>query len=129
MTLRKEMGMAILFITHNLGIVAQIADRIAVMYAGRIVESGGVRQVFNGPSHPYTRALLNAVPRLGDLGKQRRLTPIPGSVPNIFEPRQGCAFFPRCAHAIAGTCDRTEPPSLPVGDGAVECYLAEREAV
>jgi oligopeptide/dipeptide ABC transporter ATP-binding protein len=129
MTLRQEMGMAILFITHNLGIVAQIADRIAVMYAGRIVESGDVRRVFREPVHPYTRALLNAVPRLGDLGQARRLAPIPGTVPNIFEPREGCAFFPRCAQSIAGTCDRDVPPFRSVGDGAVECYLAEREAV
>jgi peptide/nickel transport system ATP-binding protein len=94
--LQHELGMAILFITHDLGIVAQMADRVAIMYAGRIVESGPVGDMFRHPAHPYTRALLAAVPRLGDLDQRRKIKPIAGSVPNIFDAPPGCRFHPRC---------------------------------
>ena len=95
-SLKRELGMAILFITHDLGIVAQMADRVAIMYSGRIVESGPVREIFRRPAHPYTRALLEAVPRLGDIDRSRRIQPIAGSMPNIFEVPTGCRFHPRC---------------------------------
>ena len=98
-TLREESGMGLLFITHDLGVVAEIADQVAVMYAGRIVEEGDVRGVFEQPRHPYTRALLQSLPRLDRTGtaEKRALAPIPGQVPSPLLLPQGCAFAPRCA--------------------------------
>ena len=123
-TLQREFGMAILFITHDLGIVAQMADRVAIMYSGRIVESGPVREIFRHPAHPYTRALLEAVPRLGDLDRRRthpadrRLDaqhlrraarlPLPSALPG----RRSCRAAPAsCRRSIArgGTCRRLHP--------------------
>jgi oligopeptide/dipeptide ABC transporter ATP-binding protein len=129
-TLRRELGMAILFITHDLGIVAHLADKVAIMYAGAIVERGDVRAIFRTPAHPYTRALLAAVPRLGDLDRAKRLTAIAGSVPNIYEPPTGCPFHPRCPHRIVGVCDTIAPPAIRVsGSHVVSCVLAMPEPV
>ena len=108
--LQRDLGMAILFITHDLGIVAQMADHVAVMYSGRIVESGPVRDIFRRPAHPYTRALLEAVPRLGDIDRNRRIRPISGSVPNIFDAPPGCRFHPRCPVAVLPRCAELQPP-------------------
>jgi oligopeptide/dipeptide ABC transporter ATP-binding protein len=119
--LQREFGMAILFITHDLGIVAQMADRVAIMYAGRIVESGAVRAIFRHPAHPYTRALLEAVPRLGDLEQRRRIRPIAGSVPNIFAAPAGCRFHPRCPVADPARCATQAPPRFERNGHAVEC--------
>jgi peptide/nickel transport system ATP-binding protein len=128
--LRRELGMAILFITHDLGIVAHLADKVAIMYAGQIVERGDVRSIFRNPRHPYTRGLLAAVPRLGDLHRSRGLAAIAGAVPNIYEPPSGCLFHPRCAHRIAGVCDAALPASVEVGEQHfVNCVLAQREAL
>jgi peptide/nickel transport system permease protein len=112
-TLRAEQGggMGLLFITHNLGVVAEIADRVLVMYAGRIVEEGDVRDIFAAPRHPYTIGLLRGVPRLGrarEAGRKRRLQAIPGTVPNPLALPAGCAFAPRCAYAVA-LCRETAP--------------------
>lgn len=116
--LQKKNGMAILFITHNFGVVAEIADRVMVMYAGRIVEQGSVAQVLSSPRMPYTRGLLAAVPRfehaglgLGDLGT------IAGFVPDPAAPPKGCAFHPRCAFSIAGRCDSLAPALEDVEQG------------
>ncbi len=100
--LQAEMQMSVLFITHNLGVVAQIADRVAVMYAGRIVEQGGVREVFGRPLHPYTRALLQSIPRVegGGHDPARRLLSIPGQVPSPAHLPGGCSYAPRCALAV-----------------------------
>jgi peptide/nickel transport system ATP-binding protein len=125
--LRDEMGMAILFITHDLGIVAQMADRVAIMYAGAIVETGAVREIFRKPSHPYTRALLEAVPRLGDLDERRRINPIAGSMPNLFEPPSGCRFHPRCPVAVHPRCSGETPPTYGTGNRLVECIHGEAE--
>ncbi len=97
--LQREQGMGLLFITHNMGVVAQIADRVAVMYAGRIVETAAVQDLFAQPRHPYTQALLKAMPR-HDRGDQR-LAAIPGAVPSIRAAVAGCAFAPRCAVKLA----------------------------
>ena len=118
--LQQDFGMAILFITHDLGIVAQMADRVAVMYSGRIVESGTVRDIFKRPAHPYTRALLEAVPRLGDIDRARRIRPIPGSVPNIFDVPRGCRFHPRCPVSVP-SCGVAEPPRHRLDHHEVEC--------
>ena len=93
--LREELGMAILLITHDLGVVARMAERVAVMYAGRLVETGAVDEMFNAPAHPYTAALLASAPRIETVEK---LEPIKGTPPNLIAPPPGCAFNPRCSH-------------------------------
>jgi len=125
--LRDELGMAILFITHDLGIVAQMADRVAIMYAGSIVETGNVREIFHTPGHPYTRALLDAVPRLGDIDERRRINPIAGSMPNVFEPPTGCRFHPRCPVAVLPRCSAERPPTFGSGGRLIECVHGEAE--
>jgi peptide/nickel transport system ATP-binding protein len=112
---QAEFGMGILFITHDLGVVAQMADDVAIMYAGKIVERGPVRAIFREPQHPYTMNLLRAVPRLVDLRSRRALDPIRGSVPSLFEMPEGCSFHPRCEFFMAGLCDRTAPQLVSVG--------------
>jgi oligopeptide/dipeptide ABC transporter ATP-binding protein len=108
--LRADLGTSVLLITHDLGVVAQTADEVAVMYLGRIVERAGVRRVFKAPRHPYTRALLHSLPSLSRKGE--RLPSIEGSVPSMMEIPRGCPFHPRCRHAEAGRCDVGEPPPL-----------------
>ncbi|MGR9138854.1 ABC transporter ATP-binding protein [Rhizobium leguminosarum] len=102
--LQRERGMAMLFVTHNLGVVAEIAHRVAVMYAGRIVEEGPVGEVFRNPKHPYTMGLLASMPRLGDAARMKqageKLAAIPGMVPSLMNMPSGCAFSPRCKFAI-----------------------------
>jgi peptide/nickel transport system ATP-binding protein len=102
--LRRELQLSMLFITHDLGVVAQIAGRIAVMYAGRIVEEGPVAEVLRAPRHPYTEGLLRAAPRL----TREKLVPIPGTVPSLDALSPGCAFAPRCPHHVA-ECDASVP--------------------
>jgi peptide/nickel transport system ATP-binding protein len=109
--LQAEFGMGILFITHDLGVVAQMADEVSIMYGGRIVERGPVRAIFRDPQHPYTMNLLRAVPRLVDLHRRRSLEPIRGSVPSLYDMPEGCSFHPRCEFFMAGRCD-AEPPKL-----------------
>jgi peptide/nickel transport system ATP-binding protein len=102
--LQRGRGMAMLFVTHNLGVVAEIAHRVAVMYAGRIVEEGPVGEVFRNPKHPYTMGLLASMPRLGDAARMKqageKLAAIPGMVPSLMNIPSGCAFSPRCKFAI-----------------------------
>jgi peptide/nickel transport system ATP-binding protein len=102
--LRRELKLALLFITHDLGVVAQVADRVAVMYAGRVIEEGPAREVFAKPRHPYTRGLLAASPTL----ERGKLTPIPGTVPQLTALPPGCAFEPRCTVRVAD-CVRAVP--------------------
>lgn len=118
--LQAERGMAMLFVTHNLGVVAEIADRLAVMYAGTIVETGSVGRVFAHPRHPYTRGLMRSVPRLGEATELKEagtpLPTIPGSVPTLAELPPGCPFAPRCPLAI-DACRAAFPPLADTGDG------------
>lgn len=116
--LREEIGMSILFITHNLGVVAEMADRVVVMYAGRAVEEADVVPTYKKPLHPYTMGLLNSVPRL-DLAAthQQRLEAIPGNVPNPLNLPQGCAFHPRCKFFKPGLCDADIPILQDAGNG------------
>ena len=113
--LQRERGMGILFVTHNLGVVAEIADRVVVMYAGRIVESGPVAEVFAHPRHPYTKGLLRSVPRLGQAVELKRTgTPLPtirGNVPSLRNLPPGCAFANRCDYAIEA-CNAAMPPLI-----------------
>jgi len=125
--LQRAHGLALIFITHNLGIVAKMCDQLAVMYAGRVVEAGPVRQVFRAPMHPYTRALLNSIPRMSD--KTQRLTAIDGQPPDLAALPPGCAFGPRCPSAF-DRCRMTEPPAFAREDGRIaRCWLAAPEAV
>jgi len=117
--LRQEAGMAILLITHDLGVVAQFADRVAVMYAGEIVEEAPVRELFRAPLHPYTRALLRALPRPGERG---RLDAIEGTVPSLRELPPGCAFSARCGEALP-RCAGEPPPVIAVEGRPVRCWL------
>ena len=123
----KDFGMAILFITHDLGVIAQTADRVAVMYLGRVVEKGTVRQVIRAPAHPYTSGLLNALPKLTDL--EAELTPVPGDIPSPLDRPRGCVFHTRCPVAIPGRCE-SEVPRYTQGkdDHVVACFLADEKA-
>lgn len=118
--------MAVLLITHNFGIVAETADRTAVMYAGRIVETGPTAEIFESPQHPYTEGLLGAIPTLGDrrrLGR-RRLREIPGIVPRLTRPRTSCSFAPRCDRRFEA-CFVAEPDPAEINPGhAVRCFAA-----
>ncbi|MGG5809061.1 ABC transporter ATP-binding protein [Falsiroseomonas sp. CW058] len=122
--LRAKHGMAVLFITHNLGVVAQIADRVAVMYAGEIVEQGPVGAIFADPRHPYTRALFSAIPRLDAAGQA--LSAIPGRVPPLDRMPQGCRFAPRCPLARAG-CEREQVLAGVAPGHAARCHVATGE--
>lgn len=120
--LQREHGLALIFITHNLGIVAKMCDRLVVMYAGRVVESGPVSHVFNTPAHPYTRALLNAIPRMSD--SRQRLTAIEGQPPDLAALPRGCAFAARCPDAF-DRCMKETPPAFNLGTGrTARCWLA-----
>ena len=122
--LQSELRTSVLFITHDLGVVAQIADRVVVMYAGRDVETGTVDEIFHSPLHPYTKSLLMSIPRLCKPGeKPERLTPIGGTVPNPADLPPGCAFHPRCLWATDARCSREEP-EVEVSDTghSVKCW-------
>ena len=110
--LQAEFGMGVLFVTHDLGVVAQIADRIVVMYAGKVMERGGVLDVFDHPAHPYTRRLLDCVPELGGDGGG-----IPGTLPDPRDPPDGCRFAPRCAHAEPACRTDGQPEEIDVRPG------------
>jgi len=108
--LQRELGMSLLMITHDLGVISEIADRVVVMYAGSIVEQASVRELFDRPLHPYTRALLRSIPNRDRDPRKSRLYSIAGSVPNLLDLKPGCKFFDRCPHAMADICLGTEPP-------------------
>ncbi len=114
--LQRERGMAIMLITHNLGVVAEMADDVVVMYLGRVVEQGNVDDIFHDPKHPYTKALLQSIPSIDSVPKQK-LPTISGSIPHPFNRPKGCPFHPRCVSSIAGRCDTEEPLLKPVGEG------------
>ena len=125
--LKEKTGAAILLITHDLGVVAEMAQRVVVMYAGRKVEEAAVNDLFDRPRHPYTRGLMSSIPRLGaKLGAGRRLAEIPGLVPSLREPIPGCAFATRCPHAVE-RCRVEAPPLEAKAPGhAVACWEADR---
>jgi oligopeptide/dipeptide ABC transporter ATP-binding protein len=119
--LQREHRLALIFITHNLGIVAKMCDQVAVMYGGRLVEWGPVTRIFDAPAHPYTRALLESIPRMGD-GRER-LTAIEGQPPDLAAPPTGCAFHPRCPEAMA-RCREEAPPETVLGPShTARCWL------
>ncbi|MGC6174153.1 ABC transporter ATP-binding protein [Lacrimispora sp. 38-1] len=120
--LQKDMGMAIIFITHDLGTVAQLCDRVAVMYLGRIVETATVREIFENPRHPYTKGLIGSVHKIGG-PKRERLYSIEGTVPPAMNLPERCGFYDRCSKRIKGVCDLKEPSLMPQGgDHQAACF-------
>ena len=124
--LKDEFNMAVMLITHDLGVVAEVAEDVAVMYMGKVVEEGDVYSIFENPQHPYTRALLASVPRIG-AARQRRLPAIRGMVPHPLARPSGCSFRTRCDAAIAGLCDQKEPRLLTSGSTRSACFLHDPE--
>lgn len=123
--LKQKTGTSILFITHDLGVVAEVCDDVVVMYSGRVVEKGDVRSIFASPSHPYTRGLLASIPKLGECAEE--LESIPGNVPNPKYMPQGCKFAPRCPCAF-DKCREEEPGFYDVGEGHMSrCWLCEKK--
>ncbi len=122
--LRERLGLGLVLVTHDLGVVAGVADRVAVMYAGKVAEEAAVDPLFADPRHPYTRGLLGSVPRIA--GGATRLTAIPGAPPRLGAREPGCAFAPRCALAHAACAE--EPPLRPAGSGAAACWAADEPA-
>jgi oligopeptide/dipeptide ABC transporter ATP-binding protein len=126
--LQGEFGMAIQYITHDLGVIAEVAEDVAVMYLGRIVESGSARQVLKNPQHPYTKGLMASIPRLGKKSN-KRLSAIPGNVPIPLDPPHQCGFFSRCEVALAGKCNADIPALTEVEPGhKVRCFLHSEKA-
>ena len=124
--IQRDTGVGIILITHDMGVAASMCDRVAVMYAGRVVESGDVRSIYANPRHPYTQGLLGSIPRLGQ--SRQRLAAIPGQPPSLLDPPSGCRFAARCAHRTP-RCDAQYPPEFTLGHGQrVACWLAEESA-
>jgi oligopeptide/dipeptide ABC transporter ATP-binding protein len=125
--LQEQRGMAIMLITHNLGVVAEMADHVVVMYLGRVVEEGPVDDLFHAPKHPYTQALLRSIPSIESTPRVK-LPTISGSVPHPYNRPSGCPFYPRCANFIPGTCDQQEPALVTVGERQkVSCFLYQAQ--
>jgi oligopeptide/dipeptide ABC transporter ATP-binding protein len=118
--LKSETGASILFITHDLGVIAEMAQKVVVMYAGKVMEAAEVTELFGNPKHPYTIGLMSSIPVLGTGKKQKRLSTIAGVVPSLFSLPEGCLFHDRCT--VAGKeCSRLEPPMTDLGNGHIVC--------
>ena len=125
--LQSDFDMSLIIITHDLAVIAQLADKVMIMYLGKDVETAPVNELFANPFHPYTRGLLSSIPKLGH-GNEQRLDPIPGSVPNVYEIPTGCPFHPRCPNFMADLCDKEEPPVYKVGANQfARCFLYRKE--
>lgn len=123
--MKKELHTSILLITHDLGVIAEMCDRVAVMYAGSIVEQASVTEIFENPKHPYTQGLWGAIPHLDK--EKETLAVIPGIVPDLSQPPGGCKFHPRCSFQFE-PCDQISPPLFQVSPGHfVSCYLYKEE--
>jgi peptide/nickel transport system ATP-binding protein len=126
--IQAERHLAVILITHDMGVIAEMVDTVAVMYLGKIVETGPVDTIFHAPKHPYTQALLRSIPSV--LAEPRsRLATISGSIPHPYARPQGCPFHPRCKDAMAGVCDRGQPAVTKLAeDHEVRCFLYEKQA-
>ena len=124
--LKEEIGTSMLLITHDLGVVAEMAEKVIVMYAGKVVESAGVQDIFKDPKHPYTRGLLSSMPSLNSTNK--RLNTIEGAVPKPTEFPKGCRFSPRCKFAKK-ICMNSEPPLCKIGDRSLSCWMETQEYI
>lgn len=128
--LQEQLGMAILYITHNLGVIAEMTEDVIVMYLGKVVERGDVDSIFHDPKHPYTRDLLKSIPKMTEDTKGKRLQAIKGMVPDPFSLPKGCSYHPRCQEFMAGVCDADEPPDIDLGNGRyTRCHLYTQEQV
>ena len=126
--LQEEVGMAVLLITHNLGVVAQMAQRVVVMYLGKVVEEGEVEDLFERPQHPYTQALLKSIPKATYYKQTTDLATIEGSIPSPYSRPEGCSFHPRCPQFMSGICDTVEPELLDLEPGhKASCLLYDPE--
>ena len=126
-TLKDQFGFSILFITHDLSLLVEFSDRIAIMYAGELIEIAPSREIFERPGHPYTRRLMNSFPTIS--GPRVELTGIAGSPPDLISPPSGCRFHPRCEVAIAGLCEQVPPPLYRIGpQHRAACHLLDKEA-
>lgn len=119
--LQQEKGISVILITHDLALVVQVAEIISIMYAGQIVEIGTAKEIYKDPKHPYTKALIAAVPRLRS--EDKKINFIPGTPPSLIDPKEGCRFYPRCAHAVEAC--RKDPPEFKTATGYVRCWLYE----
>ena len=127
--LKDDFGMSIMLITHDLGVVAEMADDVVVMYLGTVAESAGVVDIFHDAKHPYTQGLLRSIPKLGLRESGQRLDSIRGMVPDPYSRPDGCPYHPRCDQMIPGECDRVAPPSVGIGAGrSVRCLLYDSPA-
>jgi oligopeptide/dipeptide ABC transporter ATP-binding protein len=125
--IQEKSDLAVLYITHDLGVVAQVCDRVQVMYAGRIIETGDVRRIFKEPMHPYTKGLIESVPKIGP--KKQRLFQIDGQPPYLLDLPGGCSFWPRCTYAL-DICKKDYPPEIPIGESDyVRCWLHSKESL
>lgn len=127
-SLQNDLGMAIMYITHNLGVIAEMAEEVAVMYMGKVVEQSEIKSIFFTPLHPYTQALLSSIPHLDEtithLNRKRRLNVIKGMVPDPYSRLKGCTFYPRCPQMIPNICDQVEPKNVAANPGhMVRCHL------
>ena len=123
--MQKQTNMGLIMITHDMGIVAETCDRVAIMYAGRIVETGTVKRVFQSPAHPYTEALMQALPKIES--KSKKLFQIKGEPPNLLQLPSGCSFWPRC-HKVINICHIEFPPMIPVASGGeAACWLQQKD--
>ena len=126
-TLQNDFGMAIMYITHNMGVIAEMVDEVAVMYMGKVVEQTDVKTIFLDPLHPYTRGLLASIPQLNEsithVNRNRRLQTIKGMVPDPYTRLKGCPFYPRCPQMIPGLCDQVEPKNVVKPGHLVRCHL------
>lgn len=126
--LQEEMKLGIMFITHNLAVVSEIADEIAVMYLGKIVEFGSKKEIFNNPLHPYTVALFRSIPKVDE--RLERLVPVHGSVPSSYQTPDGCSFHPRCEAFINGICNNVSPELIDIGNNhRVRCMMYQKVEV
>ena len=123
--LRAELGFAMVFVTHDLSLAAELADRVATMYAGKIIETGDVDDMFYRPRHPYTLGLLRSIPTLAS--RREDLEPISGAPPDLISPARGCSFAPRCGFATA-KCEESQPPLLETDSTHAACWHADRVA-
>jgi len=120
--IQADLGMAIIMITHDLGVIAELTDRVMIMYLGKEVEYGSVENLFHRPKHPYTRGLLASIPKMAP--GRIEIEPIEGSVPSPYALPTGCKFHPRCRDFMRGVCEVSEPPLIPIAPGhEVSCYL------
>lgn len=126
--LQADFGMSMIFISHDLGVISQIADTVAVMYLGRVIETGTIRDIIKNPKHPYTQSLLKAIPRIEDLDS--RLQPVGGDIPGSMARPAGCPFHPRCQQIIQGHCESHVPQMTAVSESqSVNCFLYEEGLV